>query len=266
MWRRGAEGKCALSCTRKAPPDSDLCAFVCSTCRGDRKKGITAAWKPRGADSTQRPSAGCWSRRSRVCADPRFRGATSSHPRPLRPPLLLPRLSGPPPPSRPRPCPQTLCTPPGSSRTTRGRRRRRTAVWQVRISALARGSPTGTFFFPPPLSHSSPPARHARPPTAPSSPTHSSHPRPVPTVLLPKQASPRPLQKNQASTSPATQKVEVKCGIANQALFYLPDWNRDPAPCCSVGPLNQHSLWNLISPDHCLSVVISPYLQLSCLC
>ncbi|XP_064454440.1 afadin isoform X13 [Mirounga angustirostris] len=98
--------------------------------RGDRKKGITAAWKPRGADSTQRPSAGCWNRRSRVCADPRFRGATSSRPRPLRPPLLLPHLSGPPPPSRPRPCPQTLCTPPGSSRTTRGRRRRRTAVWQ----------------------------------------------------------------------------------------------------------------------------------------
>lgn len=234
---------------RRPPPDSDLCTFVCSACRGDKKKGITAAWKLRGADSTRRPSAGCWSRRSRVCADLRFRGATSSRPRPLRLPLLLPRLSGPPPPSRRRPSPQTPCTPPGSLRTTRRRRRRSTAAWQVRISTLARGSPSGTFFFPPPLSRSSPPARRARPPMASFSPTHSSPPRPVPTVLLTKQASPRPLQKNQASASPATRKVEVKRGTANQALFIFLVGIRALHPAAVWAPRSALAR-ELISPDH----------------
>lgn len=107
-------------------PLSDLCAFSVPACRGDRKKGITAAWKPKGADSTTRPSAGCWSPRSRVYAGLRCPGATSPQPRPLRLTLLPPHRSAPPRPCRRRPSPPTPCTPPSWLLTPR--RRRRTAV------------------------------------------------------------------------------------------------------------------------------------------
>lgn len=182
-------------------------------CRGDRKKGITAAWKLKGADSTTRPSAGCWSLRSRVCADLRFHGATSPHPCPLQLTLLPPHLSAPPLPCRLRPSPLTPCTPPSSLHTTK--RRRRTSAPQVRISTPARQG-----LLLPPLSHGSPAASRARPPMASFSPTHSSHPRPVPTVLLAKQASPCPLQKKRAASIPATPKVEVNGRRAGQPISH----------------------------------------------
>lgn len=56
------------------------------------------------------------------------------------------------------------------------------------------------------------------------SPTHSSLPRPEPTVLPTDQASPHPLQTNQASATPATVKVEVKRQSVSPTLG-RDDWN-----------------------------------------
>lgn len=154
-----------------------------SACRGARRRGTTAAWRPSGADSTRRPSAGCWSPRSRAWAAPRSRGATSP-PAPRR----RPRPSAPPPTCRPRSCPPTPCTPPSSWLTTT-MTRRRTAL-QVRISTPAPGGPAGA---------------PARPPMASFSAAPPRRPGPGPTVLRTGQARPRPRRP-----SPAPPEAEVK--------------------------------------------------------
>lgn len=176
----------------------------------------------------------------------------SPHPCPQHPVPLLPHLSETPPTSKHRSSPQTRCSLPSLLHMMM---RRRTTAQQVRISTPAQGSLMGNFLLPQ-LSRSSPPASHAQPRMASPSATHSSHPWPKPTVLLTKQASPRPCQANQACTVLATGKVEVKEGMVNQTFLSLmiepgisvplATWQGTWRPCL---------LWHWVLSDHSQHVI-----------
>lgn len=177
------------------PPCCPLTRPLSPGHRGGRRTATTAAWRPSGADSTRRPSAGCWSPRSRAWAARRSRAATS-------PPARRRHPSARPPTCRRRPSPRTPSTLPSSWPTTR--RRTRTTSRQVRT-----GPPGGG---------------RARSPTASSSPALSGHPRLAPAGPGPGPARPCPLPPNLAPPGPAT--PEVKPGRPSPAP---PDRGRAPS-------------------------------------
>lgn len=144
------------------PPCCPLTRPLSPGHRGGRRTVTTAAWRLSAAASTRRPSAGCWSPRSRAWAARLSRVGTS--------PLARRRhRSAPPPTCRRRPSPRMPSTPPSSWPTTK--RRTRTRSRQVRTGPLGGG--------------------RAQPPTASSSPAHSGRPRPLPPNLaLPDPATP----------------------------------------------------------------------------
>lgn len=167
------------------PPCCPLTRPLSPGHRGGRRTVTTAAWRLSAAASTRRPSAGCWSPRSRAWAARRSRVGTS--------PLARRRhrhRSALPPTCRRRPSPRMPSTPPSSWPTTK--RRTRTRSRQVRTGPLGGG--------------------RAQPPTASSSPAHFGHPRPAPAGLGPGPVRPRPLPPNPALPGPATPEVEVKLG------------------------------------------------------